>query len=67
MGEYFMGRVTYAHFTESCGIRRLEVSKSLFQVELCPLPNSYAEALTLSPVPQNVTLFGNRVTTDVIS
>ena len=34
-------------------------------VELCPPPNSYVELLT--PVPQNVTLFGSGVFADVIN
>lgn len=43
---------------------RAERWKGSVWVEMCPLKR-YAEVLT--PIPQNVTLFGNSVIADVIS
>ena len=43
---------------------KIEEGKRVLWFGLCPLESS-VEALT--PVPQNVTLFGNRVVADIMS
>ena len=43
----------------------VKITQPTLWVELCPPPNSYVEVLT--QVPQNATLFRNKVIADVIS
>lgn len=49
--------------TSKAGLQTDSCTWQVLWVELCP-PNIYAEALT--SVPQNETLYGNRITANVI-
>lgn len=61
-GNFFKGR----RISVTCSNRRCATNAlRLLRVDCVPLPNSQAEVLT--PVPQDVTLFGKRVVVDVIS